>query len=313
MNKSKKKIPKTFIGFLITSFLIWLLITLSKEYTTVLNYSVVYKNLPQNKILQEEPVNEIDIAVNASGFKIISSKFKKQILNIEASNLLNSNNSKFYILPENQTLNIQNQLPTGVEIQEIIKDTIYFNLGFLASKKIALKPQLNINYHIGYDLVNKIDIQPDSVIISGPNQQIEKITYLSLSKLELNDVKSNFKETVVIQLPDNFQKIKLNVTEAIITGKVEQFTEGKFNIPFSIKNLDDNLNLTSLTKTIEVSYVVSLSNFAKITDESFKIECDFKVSKENGLSYLIPKIVKKPSFIKSYKILPTKIDFLIQK
>ena len=313
LNKSKKKIPKTFIGFLITSFLIWLLITLSKEYTAVLKYNLVYENIPQNKLLQEEPIKEIDIAVNATGFKLISSKFNEQTIKIEASNLQNKGASNFYILPKNQSLNIQNQLPTGVLIQEIIKDTIFFNLGFLASKKIALKPNLNINYHIGYDLVNAIKIQPDSVIISGPNKIIESLEFLSLSKLDLNDVKKDFNENVKILMPKNSKTVKLSKTNVTISGKVEQYTEGKVNIPFTITNLNENINLTSLTKTIEISYVVALSNFANVTEDSFKIECDFKLSNNNGLSYLIPKIVKKPDFIKSYKIIPTKVDFLIQK
>ena len=36
-------------------------------------------------------------------------------------------------------------------------------------------------------------------------------------------------------------------------------------------------------------------------------------SEKNNLGYLIPKIITKPDFIKSVKIIPTKIDFLIQK
>ena len=87
--KTSRKISKTFISFLVASFLIWLLITFSKEYTTVITYAVSYKNIPQNKLLQETPIKEIDITVKASGFKILRSNFK------------NNSSLCFYIRDEN--------------------------------------------------------------------------------------------------------------------------------------------------------------------------------------------------------------------
>lgn len=73
------------------------------------------------------------------------------------------------------------------------------------------------------------------------------------------------------------------------------------------------MNLTTLIESIEVDFVVALSNFTKVSETSFKIECDFNFSEANSLGYLIPKVIVKPDFIKSIKINPTKIDFLIQK
>ena len=64
---------------------------------------------------------------------------------------------------------------------------------------------------------------------------------------------------------------------------------------------------------MEVVFVVALSNFAKVSEASFTVECDFEISAKNNLSYLIPKVITQPDFIKSLKIVPLKIDFLIQK
>ena len=137
--KTSKKIPKTFISFLIVSFLIWLLITFSKEYTTVIKYAVKYKNIPQNRLLQETPIKEIDLTVKASGFKILRSNFKNETIQLEASNLIRKQNSRFYFLIRNQFTKIQKQLLSGVQLKEIAEDTIYLNLGVLTSKKNRFK------------------------------------------------------------------------------------------------------------------------------------------------------------------------------
>jgi hypothetical protein len=311
--KSSNKIPKTFISFLVASFFIWLLITFSKEYTTVITYAVSYNNIPLNKLLQETPIKEIDITIKSSGFNILRSNFKNKVIELEASNLKRKNNSSFYFLTKNQQTKIQKQLLAGVELKEISQDTMYLSLGLLTSKKVPLKPSLEINYHIGYDLLNEIKITPDSIIISGPESQIENINFLNLSKLSLDDVKSNFEEEVVILQSEKANNLKFSTLRTVISGTVEKFTEGNLQVPFTTKNLPKDVNLTTLTENVEVVFVVALSNFAKVSETSFKVECDYTVSKNNNLGYLIPKIITKPDFIKSVKIIPTKIDFLIQK
>ena len=283
MTKPTKKIPKTFISFLIISFFIWLLITFSKEYTTIITYSLVYKNIDQNKLLQEIPVKEIDFSVKSTGFKLLRAKLRSKKINLEASNLKYKKGSKYYFLPKNQTTKIQRQLLSGVVLQEILKDTIYLNLGILASKKVALKPNLEIDYHIGYDLLEEISITPDSIIISGPESQLKNINYLNVSKLVLKDVKANFKNEVNVEKVGKKNNIKTTITKATIIGKVDKFTEGTLQVPYTITNLPENLNvggslniintnITCLPENLSVGGSLYLSN-TNITS----LPCNLKV------------------------------------
>ncbi len=291
----------------------WLLITLSKEYITTITFPIVYKNLPQNKLLQTSPIKEIDLQIKATGFKIIRSNFIKKPISLNANSLSQKSSRKYFFLTGNQKINIQKQLLSQVLLEEILLDTIYLELGSLTSKKIPVKPNLDIKYHVGYDILEEISIQPDSVIVTGPESQIEKITSLNLNSLKLNDIKSNFSEKVAIIKPLNIKEVKLSVKTVTVSGKVEKFTEGGFKVPFKVINLPDDIELNTLSKTVEVVFIVGLSNFNKIDINSFVVECDFKVSKDNNLMYLIPKVVGKSSLIKSFRIIPNKIDFLIQK
>lgn len=311
--KKTQKISKNFIGFLVASILIWLLITLSKEYTTTIGYTVSYIKIPQDKLLQSSPQEEIDIVVKASGFKIISTKFKKKPLVLSANSLNRKSASKYYFLTKNHLNNIQKQFISGVQLQEIIQDTLFLDLGTLKSKKIAIKPVLDINYHVGYDISKALKIEPDSIIISGPESKIDKIKFLETTILKLDDVKSDFKEKIEILKLENEKNIKINEASVTISGVVEKFTEGSFQIPFSVINLPENLELTTLSKTVEVVFVVGLSNFNKINKDSFVVECDYSSAEKNNLGYLIPKVISKPNFLKSVKVVPNIIDFLIQK
>ena len=308
-----KKISKSFIGFLVASVLIWFIITLSKNYTTTLTFPVVYNNIPQDKLLQKEPVKEIDIVVNASGFNILKARINNRTISLNARYLTRKTASKYYFLTNSQINNVQQQLKSGIDLHEIVLDTIYLDIGSLISKKVPVKPNLDINYHIGYDILESVKIKPDSIVISGPEAQIDKIAKVDLELLKLDDVKANFTNKVKIILPKEATDLKLNNEFVSIRGEVEKFTEGSFNIPFTIKNLPKDVELTTLNKTVEVVFIVGLSNFDKIDNNFFEVVCDYNISKENNLNYLLPKVISKSNLIKSYKVLPNKIDFLIQK
>ncbi len=308
-----KKISKSFIGFLIASILIWLLITLSKKYTATLTLPVKYTNIPQDKLLQKEPIKNIDLIVKSSGFNILKSRFGNRTIAIKASNLKKKYSNKFYLLAKNQKNNIQKQLRSGIELQEIDVDTIFLEIGTLTSKKVPLKPNLEISYHIGYDILEAAKIKPDSLLISGPEAQIAAVKSINLELLKLEDVKANFSEKVKIILPKNAKNIRIASKYTTISGRVEKFTEGTITVPIKIKNLPKGVELTMLNKTVEVVFVVGLSNFNKIDKNFFEVICDYTISKENNLGYLVPKIDVKSNLIKSYKIIPNKIDFLIQK
>jgi YbbR domain-containing protein len=311
--ENNTKISKSFIVFLITAVVIWFLITLSKVYTISISFPVKYSDLSQDKILQNEPLKEIDILVKSTGFNILSTRFLNQSIELNAGNLNKKSTFSYYFLIKNQKNKIQRQLRSGIEIQEISLDTIYLELGSLISKKVPLIPNLEIDYHIGYDLLDSEVIRPDSILISGPEAYVDQIDKIHLELLKLDDVKSDFSQKVKILRPENSNNLKVASEFATISGRVEKFTEGVFEIPYKVLNLPEGVDVTSLHKTVKVYFVVGLSDFNKIDKNFFQVVCDYTLSKENNLDYLVPKVIVKPAFIKSFKVVPNKIDFLIQK
>ena len=291
----------------------WFLITLSREYTTSITFPVNYKNIPQDKLLQNKPIKEIDIIVKSTGFNLIRSGFGDKTITLNANSLRKKSTGSYYFLTRNQVSTIQKQLHSGLELQEIVLDTIYLDIGTLTSKKVALKPNLEIKYQIGYDILEPVCVKPDSILISGPETQINKITYIDLKLLKLDNIREDFSEKIEIVLPKNLGNIKFTSKFTTISGKVEKFTEGTLEVPFTISNLPKGVELTTLNKTVEVVYVVGLSNFNKIDKNFFEVVCDYNVSKDNNLGYLLPKVIGKPDYVKSFKVIPNKIDFLIQK
>lgn len=263
--------------------------------------------------LLNEPLKEISIQVKGTGFRIFAASLIDKTITLDASKFNKGKLSNYYILVDKELNTFKNQIQSGLEIQAIQNDTLFLNLGTLSSKKVAIKPDIQLNYHIGYDLIDNIVLNPDSVVVSGPEIKLKKLNDIKLKPLILNDVKEDFNATVEVKESYLKQGLKLKNRQVQISGKVDKFTEGSIKIPFLVKNVPDSIKITTLLEQIEIKYIVALSNFNKVSTNSLQIECDYATTKENNLSYLIPKLVYKPDFIKSYKIIPNKIDYLIRK
>ena len=311
-NRNNKMYHK-FLLFIILSVVFWFMTKLSKEYDSTLEYPVSYINLPEDKLLQEAPVEVIEIHVKTTGFKLISATFFPTELKIDVSNLNWKSSTDYYLLLSQQKLAIQKQMKTGVEIDFFINDSIYFNLGKLKNKKVPVKPLLDLSYATGFELNGNITTVPDSILISGPESILDTINFVSTKLLQIKKLNNSIDQTIEIERFSSDSNVKLQQKNIKIIANVEKYTEGTLEIPFEVLNLPENNIINTFPKVVKVTYKVALSNFNKIDFTSFLIHCDYQVSQKNNLSYLIPILVEKSPMVKYVRMSPMKIDYIINK
>lgn len=302
-----------FLLFIILSVFFWFMTKLSKEYDSTLEYPVSYINLPEDKLLQEAPVEVIEIHVKTTGFKLISATFFPTELKIDVSNLNWKSSTDYYLLLSQQRLAIQKQMKTGVEIDFFINDSIHFNLGKLKNKKVPVKPLLDLSYATGFELNGNITTVPDSILISGPESILDTIDFVSTKLLQIKKLNNSIDQTIEIERFSSDSNVKLQQKNIKIIANVEKYTEGTLEIPFEVLNLPENNIINTFPKVVKVTYKVALSNFNKIDFTSFLIHCDYQVSQKNNLSYLIPILVEKSPMVKYVRMSPMKIDYIINK
>lgn len=308
----KRSLPKNFFLFVVLAFIFWMLAKFSKEYEATVLFKVQYA-LPKNKVLQSEPLQEIPIHIKGTGFKLIGAKLFSKEIQLNTNNLVYLEGSKYYILLNQQELGIEKQMSAGLSIDYFVKDSIFFDLGNLEVKRVPIMPRTEINFLPGYDFVSKMKVTPDSITITGPNGILDTIRHIKTTMVAIDEVNATIQEKVGLSLPSSAIKIADDTREVSLYGEVDKFTEGIIEVPFSIDNLPENEQINTFPKRVKVSFNVSLSNFNKVNENSFTVRCNYTFSKENNLSYLIPRLYIQSDLVKNVKMTPNKIDFLIQK
>ncbi len=310
--KGGKK-SKMLLVFLGVSFLFWMLIKLSKEYTEVVQFNVNYFNLPEGKMLQEEPQKYLDVVVTTFGFNLIKYHINKRSVNVDLHSVKRKKGLIYYQLSDELLSQIQQQVTADVKIINIQPDSLYFHLGISKTKKVLVVPDVNIQYQSGYNLLGDLLIEPNYISISGPEVLIDSISVIKTEAKTLTDVNASIEIELFIVALDKASKVNYSVDKVTLKGTVEKFTEAKLMLPFTIKNLPKNYNITTFPDQVEVIFKIGISDYNKINKNDFKISCDYNRSVKDGLTYLIPEILSKPSMASGIKIVPNQIEYLIKE
>ncbi len=303
---------QVFLLCLIVTSVIWLLIELSQEYTSNATFKAVYSNMPEQVLLENELLSKVDVTLKSTGFNIISYKMSTHELNFNLNNLSITSKGS-YILTNNELSRLNTQFSGRAELTSISPDTIFVALGRRKIKRVPLKSNIHINFKKGYNFIQPLELDPDSVLVSGSENQVDKITEIHTSKLTLDEVYEDIIGNIALEVPEESTNVEVSRNEIEYFGEVDRFTEGNLKLPVVIINEPAGVKLTPYPKEIELTYQAGLSNFNRINEDSFSIVFDYNEYKNDSLvQFLTPVIQKQSDLVSSFKLNPRRIEFLIE-
>lgn len=309
--KSKKL--NVFGFFLLLSFLFLVIAKLSKTYTETIAFHVNYTNVPEQYSITSDYDSVVNVKVRSYGFNLIAHNFFKHEITIDFDKEVRKGDHKYVWDTKNGVSKIDSQIGSKIEIISIQPDSLSFPYDVMTVKMVPIKLNADIKYAPGYDILDSLLIKPDSIKVIGPKNIVEKISRIKTEKLTLKDVNATIDHDVKLIINESMENVKLSKSKVKVTGVVEKFTEGTFEVPVDIVNLPSNIKINYFPKTVLVSYYVSLGNYKKIKALDFKIVCDYDVVKNQDRTFFIPQLVSKPTLVKSAKIKQNKIEYIIIK
>jgi hypothetical protein len=310
MERPQKR-ASSFVVFLVLSTCFWFLIKLSKEYTSTVNYTISYINIPENKIVQNSSKRKIPVVVKASGYRLIKQVLFDNKLNVNAANLKAEDNTGLY------SISLADQLPymaaqhPSVKFEAIVKDTLLLDIGKLDSKVVPVVLSQNIQFKPGYHHDGIYILNPDSIRLTGPETQIRNILSIETQELNLQEVMDSLDIEVNLDFsPYLGQNLKWSADKVGIIAAVEKYTEGSFEVPVLIRNIPDSLEIKIFPKKVSVFYQTGLSKFNQVSSSDFVLSADFNKSMELGINYMDVEIEQKSKLVRFVRINPVKLEFL---
>ena len=305
----RRKNVKRFSLFFAIAFVFLIFSKLSNDYKQIIKLKINLTNIQDEIILENDSVNTINAYVEAKGFALIPLMFKNATdITFDAkTDVITKPNQFIFDVQKHQFL-IEEQLGKSYEVLSLLPDTLVLSYSKRASKLVPIILNSTINYAVGYDINGDFSFNVDSVKVVGSASEVDKISSLTTEKMELNDVNTDIKQSVRLDVSE-FDKIEVFPKSISVSGVVTRFTEGTFEIPIIVTDKPNNVEINYFPKTVTIAYYVDLDNYSSIKATDFSVECSYSDVKDIQ-TYFVPKIVKKPEFVKRVSIKQKRIDFI---
>lgn len=288
----------------------WLFLALNNKYVYTAKTVLVYKNFPQKKAFHPLQSDTVDLLVEGTGWQLLFARLRVNPPSINIS--LDKLNNRNYILFSEQLYSVNSQLETSQKIISVRPDTLYFDFSKRTVKRVPVKLVSNLTFARQFGISDDIEFSPDYVTVSGPQEELEKIREWKTDTLKLQDIQRASVSRLAMK--PNLQK-NVNIFPSTIEVKlpVDEFTEKTLEIPLKVLNNNEYYNVKLYPKKVKITFMVALSSYQQVNEDFIEAAVDlneWKLQKHHQLSI---KLTRFPDYCKRVKIVPEKIDFIIEK
>jgi len=306
-----------FLIFIAISTIFWFLTQLEEVYVTRISYPVEYQDMPENKIVVGNLPTHMRLEIRGQGFKLLEYKFSNElnplILHINSYNLQtleDDNSPRYYIVTQTTATRIAQQLSQDVEILDITPDTLFFEFAEKINKKVPVQPSLEYSFARQMMLQGSIQIEPDSVTITGPNSVLDTIHRIPTRAKKYTDLQATVHASIGLEKPH--EQVELSTRRVQLTIPVEQYTEGVVQKDVQVIHVPDSVVVKTFPRSVTITYLVGLSQYEKVIPELFRVVADYQEIQGGG-GQLKVQVVKAPDYLKSFSHNPREVDYIIER
>lgn len=306
-----------FLLFLALSAIIWLLISLGRDYTTSILVPVRYVNFPENKTLLNEVPERIAVNVSGNGYNLIKhrSSFDQDTLEINIDNLNMSMWGEYqrgYLNASEIGKVLQERVGGLLSINRVLTDTLSFVFDLKVSRSIAIKPEVSFSLPQGYVALDSGSVAPDHVEIYGALSLLDTLSHVKTEALTLGQLTKDKSVKVAVDRAALGSDPVLKTDSVVLNVRIDQLTDKRMVIQPEIRNVPDSIDLLIFPNSIEISFQVPLSRFSDISERDFQLSVDYD-ERTKDIQLLPVNLSSWPEQAYRVKVQPETVEFVITK
>lgn len=309
LTKVERKRFVVIITCLVAAITAWLFMALNNKYIYTAKTELIYKDEPQKKAFKPLQPDVVDLQVEGTGWQLLFSRLRIKPQSITVS--LQKLNNRSFVLFSEQLFQINKQLETSQKIISVKPDTLYFDFSRRTNKRVPIKLVSNFSFLKQYGVSNDVQLTPAYVNISGPQEELSKISVWHTDTLKLADLQKPISTRVAIR-QNSSNNISIYPGSVGVKIPVDEFTEKTVEVPLKVINNSDFYDIKLYPKKVAVTFMVALSSYQEIDEDFIEAVVDMNEWKR-GHHKLSVKLTRFPEYCKLLSVLPSKIDFIIEK
>jgi len=288
----------------------WLFLALNNKYVYTAKTVLVYTNAPQKKAFHPLQSDTVDLQVEGTGWQLLFARLRVSPPSISIS--LEKLNNRNYILFSEQLYSVNNQLETRQKIISIRPDTLYFDFSKRTVKKVPVRLVSNLGFIKQFGISDEIELNPDYVTVSGPQEELGKISEWRTDTLKLDNVHGLSVARVAMK-QNVLKNVSIFPSSVEVKIPVDEFTEKTVEVPLKIINNTDYYTIRLYPKKVKITFMVALSSYQQVNEDFVEAVVDLNEWRFQKHDQLTVRLTRFPDYCKLVKVAPEKIDFIIDK
>lgn len=310
LSKVERKRFVVLVMCLFCAIAAWLFLALGNKYVYTAKTELIYKDEPQKKAFKALQPDAVDLQVEGTGWQLLFAKLRIRPQSITVS--LEKLNNRNFIVFSDQLTQINKQLETAQKIISVKPDTLYFDFSKRTNKRVKIKLTQNLSFIKQYGISDQIKLTPSYVNISGPEEELLKINEWYTDTLKLSNLQKTTTARVAIK-QNNSNNVSIYPSSVGVKIPVDEFTEKTIEVPLRIINNNDFFDIKLYPKKVAVTFMVSLTSYQEVDADFIEATVDVNEWKKLGHHKLNVKISRFPNYCKLVSVLPSKVNFIIEK
>ena len=311
-NGLNKRKVKLFLVFLLCSGLAWFVSNLAEQYSSNATFDIYYGNTPDSLLLNSVSKNNIKVRLRASGFQFLMFGFKNKTVEVDLTEL-EKKGAKYFVSPSTYRSQIENQLSKFIRIEDMDRDTLFFDFQRLYKKKVPVLPKVTIDLEQNYLMDNNYSLLPDSITVMGPKKEIDTLTGLTTEILVLPHTTNDISEQLKLNLPANLKNTKYSHHSITLSAKVFKFSEKVFKVPVVVINVPEGVGIRTFPEIVSVLCRGRLSAIKELAVTDFVVTADYSSLKDKSENVLDLKLTKKPDSVNVVQLRENKVEFILKR
>lgn len=301
-----------FLFFLICSSLFWFTITLNKTYELTVQIPIKYSNVPPEIEFTTELPDSFSVKLKDKGTSMLAYQYKEfdpVIINFNDYSVYSNSNSWSISTTTHFEKFVKKQIDQSSIILNYYPEEIVIEKKRLDSKRVQVKPLVNINLQKQYFLCDSITTLPDSITLYGYKEILDSLNEVYTEEYTSEKLKDTLKATLQLDLPPH---CKANPSKVNITAPIEFYTSSGIDLSIRVKNLPENIVVKTIPEKLNLSFLVGLSKYKDIRPSDFILSIDYESLRQSHSNTETVTIESYPAYIKQPYLKENKVKWLIE-
>jgi hypothetical protein len=301
----KNKIPLLIISIAF-SVIIWGTISLSEEYYANVNVPLRVVGFPNGFSIGSEIPENITIKLRGIGWKLFAVNIGKDV----TYNISVSGDSGFVQIKLMDHLTDNRWMLSELDIIDIVPNSLSFSIERRIKKKLPIVADLNLEYKAGYGLAKQVVLEPDSIVVDGPQSVVNSLNEIKTKEIKLSSLdKLIIKNIGFTYLPGTSYGTKF----VSVNLDVQRIVDKQFDdINVEVLNVPPDRDVILLPNKISCNVRGGIEILGKLEKNQFRVFVFYRDVVLDTLGNVIPHIELPVNTTLKY-IKPERLRYIIKK